>query len=236
MSTIKAQTRYNPQLSPRSLFDVFFSPGILFEALSEQPKWLLWFVSAAVVPTIGNYVLIRILGFAHVLTDALAASGSVDYSGMIDNAMKHITTIMMIQGISAFLGTWLAILTVALVLLLLLMIVGADVTYTKIVAIVSVAFLATECLHYLIALPVAALSPENFNINRPLITNASYFLVSDNKYVEHLAEAIDSITFVGILLLARGVQIVSRKLSFRSALVMVVGVWGIYIGLKVITL
>jgi hypothetical protein len=77
--------------------------------------------------------------------------------------------------------------------------------------------------------------PDQFDLQNPSPTNIAAFLdvTSTPKWEYSLATSIDVFTFWVLVLLATGLSVASRKISWATSLTWVVGSWGLWVALKV---
>jgi hypothetical protein len=215
------------------MLDMVFSPTKVFRSFLKKPAWWPCFIVAGIIPAIANGFIIWRLGFERIVSDAMVAAGSIDAKSFVDNALEHENNILMIQSVSSVLGTWLGIFAVCVLLWLALLVLDSRASFKQDIAVISYTALIVGSIKYLLVAIIVTISPDGFHINNPLATSAAFFLDSDNAYIERFYLAIDALGIVSVLLAARGLQIVSGKLSFRSVLTVVGGFWVLYNGIKI---
>jgi hypothetical protein len=200
MKTIREQLSGLPR--------IFYSPTSLFEALRENPHWLLPFIVAAIIRTVRTYVV-----YSPNRT-VVAALLTFLIEGVLPLAIQiGICTAIFIGLIYAF---------------------GGSVSIKKVLSVLCHTFFVYTLITVLLSCLVYLFSPnrEHLDIQNPVASNLG-FLVSPRQSVplNFLLSAVDLIVFYHIFLIALGLSIVATKFSFKKALLIVVGCYVLYVAI-----
>ena len=138
--------------------------------------------------------------------------------------------------ITSVVGPPIAVLIIAGVLMFLAnSMLGSQIQYGQMAAITAYASLSGLVSILLTIIIMFVRSPEDFNLQNPLAFNVGAFLNPDStpKWLTSLGTSLDLFSFWNICLIAVGIMVASRKVSFTKALMVVVIPWAIYVVLKV---
>jgi hypothetical protein len=111
---------------------------------------------------------------------------------------------------------------------------SADVTFRQLFAISAYAWLPDVLMSAAATAVLFLKSPEEFNLENPVAFNAGAFLdpESTSKAVMSLASSIDLFSFWKLVLLAVGVSVAARRMTFGSALIGVCIPWVLWVAAK----
>ncbi|HWQ53864.1 MAG TPA: YIP1 family protein [Bryobacteraceae bacterium] len=111
---------------------------------------------------------------------------------------------------------------------------GADLTFKQLFAITAYAWLP-DLIYQAAATAVVLLkNPDEFNMENPLAFNVGAYLdpQATSKAVMSIASSIDLFSFWKIGLLAVGIAVAARKISFTTALIGVTIPWAVWVVAK----
>jgi hypothetical protein len=126
-------------------------------------------------------------------------------------------------------------LATAGVLLLMIKMMGASLTFKQMFGISSYAMLPGLVSSILTIIVIFIKNPEDFNLQNPLAFNLAAFLEpppNSSKVLYSLANSIDLFSFWTILLLAVGISVAARKFPFSKALIAVLVPWVLLVLIK----
>jgi hypothetical protein len=211
---------------------MFSNPVAALGRLSENPSWFLPLLLAAVWSVAVNFYLVRRIGFVRLMSSTLQANAAFDRNAVIETALAHRAQILTIQWLLTFAGTFLTALVVAKVLWLVLTVVGKDVPFRSMLAVVAhVTMLTVVVKQSMLALTATVIGNlDNLNLRNPLATNPAFFFDLASPVAVRVLTSLDVITLANILLLALGLTRVVHGLSFRAACIVVTVPWGAFIG------
>ncbi len=211
---------------------MFTRPAAALSRLKEHPTWFAPLLCAATYSMAVNFYLIYRVGFARLITSMAKTNETVDPQTMLDAALLHRAQILSIQGVSTFAGTFLTAFVVAKALWLILSIGGDDVTFRRVMAVVSHVTLLTVAIRQtMLALTVTLIQDlDKLDFRNPLATNPAFFVPVRSAGAFRLMTSLDLVTFTHILLLALGLTKVSGRLSLRTACLIVLLPWSLYTG------
>ena len=219
-------------LGPPAFSSMFSRPAATLDSLRESPRWFCPLLVAAGFAAAVNFYVIWRTGLGRLVNAALQASTSVDPQAVLESAMAHRTMILISQGLASFAGTFVTAFVVAKVLWLIVTVIGKDLQFKKVLAVVAHVTMLTVVIRQLMLALTATVMPDldNFDVRNPLATNFAFFIHPKSPVVLRLLSSFDIITFANILLISLGLARVSNCLSFRTACILVIVPWGVYTG------
>ena len=214
------------------LGSMFSCPSATLSCLKEQPRWFHPLLLAATFSAAVNFYVIHQVGFLRLISAALQVSAAIDPRASVDNALAHKSQIIFFHGLSTFAGTFLTAFVVAKVLWLILEVIGEDLPFKRVMAVVAhVTMLMVVIRESMLALTVTVMpNLENLDLRNPLATNLAFFFHPSSPAAFRLLASLDVVTFANILLLALGLSRVSNRLSFHAACILVIVPWAVYVG------
>ena len=220
-----------PEAAPMAFWAIFFSPLATIESLSRRPRWFIPLLVAGIYSTAVSYYVIARFGFAALVAKSAQASSQLDPDMVLQHALANKTQIIVVQSISTFLGAFATSSLIALVLWLLVILVGGDAVFKKVLALTAhVALFTAAVRETMLAVTVTLNSDLNsFNFNNPLATNLAFFVHSSSKFTARVFSALDIVTIATVVLLALGLPRVSKRVSPTAAWLAVLIPWAIYV-------
>ena len=220
-----------PEAAPMALWAIFFSPLATIESLSRRPRWFIPLLVAGIYSTAVSYYVIARFGFVALVAKSAQASSQLDPDMVLQHALANKTQIIVVQSISTFLGAFATSALIALVLWLLVILVGGDAVFKKMLALTAhVALFTAAVRETMLAVTVTLNSDLNsFNFNNPLATNLAFFVHSSSKFTARVFSALDIVTIATVVLLALGLTKVSKRVSPTAAWLVVLIPWAIYV-------
>jgi hypothetical protein len=216
---------------------VFSSPGATFRDIAARPRWWIPVILMAIMSTVFLTAFGARIGFEQPTRQALEASPRAAQMtpAQLERAAQVGGTILRVVQYGSLVIVFLSIFFPALVFKFVFdVILGADIGLQRMLGIVAYAWLPTLISGALSLLVLNLKSPEDFNINNPLAFNAGAFLSSDSSaWMKSLGASLDLFSFWIIILIAIGVSVAGRKISFGKALAGVIFPWALYVVLKV---
>ena len=221
-----------PGFQPLALGSMFSSPAAALDSLRGRPRWFYPLLLAATWSVAVNLYVIQRIGLKRLMGAALQANAALDPQAVLESALAHRTEILFFQGLATFAGTFVTALVVAKVLWLIITVIGRDVLFKKVMAVVAHVTMLTVVIRESMLAFTATVMPnlDNLDIRNPLATNLAFFLHPKSPVVFRLLSSLDLVTLANIFLLALGLSKVTSRLSFRSACILVIVPWGVYTG------
>ena len=222
---------------------VIFSPKPTFESIAERPTWilpliLLCVVSVTVVFVFGQRVGWR--GFMERQNQTNARLQKQMESMTPDQRDKMLETQTKYAAVFGYFGvvlvTFLGALLVAAVLLAAFNLIGGEkIGFTTSLGIVAHSWVPGIIAGLLGILIIFLKDPSTVDIQHLVATNAGAFLSDDApKWQESLLSSLDLFVFWYLLLMSIGYSATDpKKISFGKAFGTVVGVWLLYVIVKV---
>ena len=126
-------------------------------------------------------------------------------------------------------------LIVAGAMLLVCKMMGTSLRFKQMFAITAYAMLPGLIFTILAIVVMFLKNPDDFNLQNPLFFNIGAMMEpppNSGKFLYSLASSIDLFTFWMILLLATGISVAARKVTFSKAIVAVAAPWIIWVLVK----
>lgn len=222
--------------APRSCWSMFAHPLDTLDSLRHRPRWLLPLLAAAVAAAASNLYVLRRVGLMRLVEAAAAGGTLLDAEGMRENVLAHQAGIHAFQAATAFAGPFVTAFPTAAVFWLMLTLLGRDIPWTRVLAVVAHVWLLTVGIREgmkVLAVTLIA-DPARFDLGNPLATNPAFFFHPSSPAALKTLSSLDAVTLMGMTLLVAGLVRVCPGLSRRSAALAVVLPWGIYVGGMVI--
>lgn len=220
-----------PMSEPARLAGVFFSPGKAFADIAKRPRWWVPILLSIVFTTTYLYLYSQHVGWVQMIERQLDQNPSMP-------AQQREMTIRIYRDYGSYIsfgsGVLIPILAsffIAGVLKLLAdTIMGAGVGFKRMLAVCNYAGLPNLLVTVLATLVMYLKPPGDFDLQNPLMANASAFLSPDSpRWMMTAAGALDLFTFWVIALMAIGIHAAAgKKMSTGKAFVMILFPWALY--------
>ncbi len=232
--------------SDRSLgriFGVLFSPKPTFESIVRRPTWILPLILIALVSVGVTFTFSQRVGWREFIIrqDQQNSRTQKQMESMTDEQReKMIDTQTKVAPIFAYVvvvvGPFIAAVVVGAVLMLAFNLVyGTKIGFLPSMAVVSYSWVPGIIGALLGILILFLKDPSTVDLDHLVAANAGAFLADDSaKWLVTLLTAFDLFVFWNMILMAFGFSAADpKKISFGKALGTVVGVWLIYVIVKV---
>jgi hypothetical protein len=220
------------------LINVLIEPRRAFQDLVERPRWIVPVVLMTVLALAFTIAMASHVGWETIVRHGMEASERTQ--NMTPEQREQALAIGV--KVASIIGYGAAVLAVPAILLisagvLLLVFKGlfsAKLQFKQVFAICAYASLP-GLINSLASLVVMLLkAPDDFDPQRAAIFNIGYYLdPSTAKWLMALASSIDIFTIWVILLMATGLRVASRKLSWAQAVAGVALPWVLVVIIKV---
>ena len=233
-----------PQVSSVGrIFGVIFSPKATFESIVQRPTWILPLLLISVISIVTVFIFGQRVGWRGFMirqdqqNSRLQKQMDQMTPDQRDKMLDQQTKIAPIFGyVGAVLGIFVAPVVVAAVLMVAFnMMVGGGIRFKTSLGIVAHSWV-TALIGGLLGILVLFLKdPSTIDIQHLVATNAGAFLSDDApKWQESLLSSFDLFTFWSMILMSIGYSATNpKKISFGKAFGTVVGVWLLYVIVKV---
>ena len=232
-----------PVSSVGRIFGVIFSPKPTFESSAQKPTWVLPLVAISLLSILIIFVFSQRVGWRSFMERQNQSNSRVQKQmesmtaeqreQMLETQTKFASVI---GYVGAVLGTFIAAVVVAAVLMLAFNVVGgAKVGFVTSLSIVSYSWVPGIVGGLLGLLILFLKDPSTIDIQHLVAANAGAFLSEDSpKWLETLLSSFDLFIFWTMILMGIGFSATNpKKISFGKGLGTVVGVWLIYLLVKV---
>ena len=231
------QTETQPMSELGRITNVFLEPQRAFADIAARPRPWVPLALIVAVAVVFIFAFSRHVGWERFARQTMESSSQVQNlpAEQRERAVAMQTRIMPVMGyVGAVAAPPVMAAISALVLMLIFKAMSAGLGFQQMFAIVSYAYLP-GILNSFAALAVMFLkNPDDFNLQNPTAFNAGAFLDPQGtaKWLLALCGSLDLFTFWTLLLIAVGVSVASRRITFGKALGGVVGPWLLWVALK----
>jgi hypothetical protein len=214
---------------------VFIDPKKAFADIAARPTWILPVVLLAVAALAFTYTYTSKIGWEHYFRQLAETNTRMQQmdAQQREQAIQMQVKFGPIGGyVFSIIGIPLAAAIVGGVVLLMTKIGGASLKFKQTFAISAWAMLPGLISSILAIVVMFLKNPDDFNLQNPLAFNLAAFLEpppNTGRFVYTLAKSFDLFTIWMILLLAVGISVASRKLSFSKAVILIVTPWLIWV-------
>jgi len=220
------------------LTGVLWEPGGAFRDIAAHPRWWPPLAIIVVLSLVFVNAFSQRVGYERFYR-GLAETNSRMQS--MDPAAREQTVNMQVKvapyafNILSVIGTpIMALIVAAIFLLIFKTFLGAEVTFRQVYAVCCYS-LVPLIFSTIMALAVLLLKdPDQFDLQNPTPTNIGAFLdaVSTPKGLYSLATSVDAFTLWVLALLATGLSVAARKISWATSFTWVAGSWAIWVLIK----
>ena len=236
-SAIPAQSE--PMSEFGRLSGVLFEPSKAFGDIAARPRWWPPLAIVIVLSIVFIYSFSQRVGWERFIRQQMETNSRVQ---QMDAAAREQAVAIQMKFIPvtvygfAIVGAPVGALVVAGVFLLIFRtFLGAEITFRQVYAVYCYSMVPL-ILSSIMAFAVMMLKdPDQFDLQNPAPTNIGAFLdaATTPKWQYSLASSVDVFSLWTMVLLATGLAVTSRKISWSTAIVWVVGSWALWVALKV---
>jgi hypothetical protein len=214
---------------------VLIDPKKAFAAIAAKPSWIVPVVLMIVMGLAFVYLFTSRIGwdrYFHQMAETNSRMQQMDAQAR-ENAIGMQVKFGPIAGyVLGVIGPPLMALIVGEVTLLMCKLGGAALTFKQTFAMGAWASMPRVIAGILAIVVMFIKNPEDFNLQNPLAFNLGAFMEpppNSGKFIYSLATSIDLFAIWSILLLAVGISVAARKVSFSKAVILVATPWIIWI-------
>ena len=214
--------------------DVFLDPKKAFADIAAKPSWILPVVLVILISLVGVYFYSTRVGWERAIrqnieTSSRTANMTADQR---EAAIQMQVKFAPLAYVFVVLGPPLVAVIVGAVILLMCKMGGASLTFKQTFAISAWAALTTAIQGILTIVVLFLKNPDEYNTMNPLAFNLGAFMEpppSSSRFIYSLATSIDLFTIWKVLLIAVGISVAARKLTFSKAVILVAAPWLIWV-------
>jgi len=231
---VEAATETAPQNFFNRLIGVLFSPGATFAEIGRSPRVLLPMLSVMIITALAAYVITERIGYEKLVrrqVETFAARGIIPQDRVEEQISQNSSGPAATRGkiiglINPLIFSLILMLIVAGLLKLFTMIVGAETTFKRLLAVTAYTTLALTLIKTVLTLLIYFIKdPDEIDMFNPIGSNLGAILVLAgaglSKYITALASWIDLFVFWQIALLSIGPAAVSTKMKTSTAAIFV---------------
>lgn len=239
-SSTAAEAQPEPMSEPARLAAVFFDPKRAFADIAARPRWWAPFLITIVVALAFVALYSQRIGWEYYLERALESNPRMESlsAEQRQRIVEQQAGLVAAFGyVGAVAGSAVSLLVIAGVLLFASnLLLGAAATFRQTFAVACYGSLPNVLAGLLGILMMFLKHPEDFDLENPTAFNIGAYLdpAATPKWLVAAAGSIDLFSIWVILLLALGIRSVGRKVSYGSALAVMVGLWLVWVLLKIL--
>jgi len=214
---------------------VFIDPKRAFADIAARPTWILPAALLAVAALAFTYIYSTRIGWDHYFRQIAETNAKMQQmdAQQREQAIQMQVKFGPIGGyVFSIIGIPLVALIIGGVILLMTKMAGASLKFKQTFAISAWAMLPGLISSILAIVVMFLKNPDDFNLQNPLAFNLAAFLEpppNTGKFIYTLAKSFDLFTIWMILLLAVGISVAARKISFTKAVILVAAPWLIWV-------
>jgi hypothetical protein len=219
------------------LFEIFFSPGKVFERIRETGMFLPAFLVVMLLALCSYAVTVNLIGLENIARKQIESNPRVvEQLGPegVERAVAQSAT-----PTRAAIGYCAVVIVTGIVLLIVagfclggLSMTGGSPGYKKVLGAVSYAWVPFAVLNFAMSALIISMSPDRnaLDIRNLTATNIGAFLdhATTSKALMSIATSIDVISFALMAFLSYGLSVVSKS-SFVKCLMIVLVLWLVYV-------
>jgi hypothetical protein len=225
------------------IFGVIFSPKPTFESIAQRPTWILPLVLISILSIATIFIFGQRVGWRSYMERQIQTNSRAQKQmeqmtpeqreNMLDKQTKFAPIVGYVFGV---LGIFIVAVIVAAVLMVAFNLMsGGGIGFVTSLGIVAHSWVPGIIGGLLGILVLFLKDPSTIDIQHLVATNAGAFLSDDApKWQEALLSSFDLFTFWSMILMGIGYSAANpKKISFGKALGTIVGVWLLYVVVKV---
>jgi len=213
---------------------VFLDPKKAFADIAAKPTWILPVVLVIVFSLAAVYCYSTRIGWERAIRQAIETSSRTQNmtAEQREAAIQMQVKFAPLAYVFVVLGPPVLALIVGGVVLMMCKLGGAALKFKQTFAISAWAALPSILQAILTIVVMYLKNPEEYNPLNPLAFNLGAFMEpppATGKFIYGLATSFDLFTIWKILLIAVGISVAARKLSFSKAVVLVAAPWIVWV-------
>ena len=214
---------------------VFFEPAKTFEDVAKRPSFLVPMLLVMVASLVYTTLYSQHVGWERMIRHQVETSprAAQQTPEQREQGIRMGAKIAPIFGYAiSLVGIPLGYVICAAVLLVMLKIMSANVTFKQVFAVISYSAIPGLIFIALAIVVMFLKNPDDFDIKNPLVFNPGALMdpATSSKFLYSLASSLDLFSAWRIILVAIGLKAAAGKsLSFTAALIAVLIPWGIWV-------
>ena len=218
---------------------VLFEPSAAFRDIAAHPRWWPPVAIIIVLSLAFMYTFNQRVGFERFYRQQAETNSQMQ---KMNPAQREQTIAVQVKiapaifyGLSVIGTPVMAAIVAAVFLLIFKTFLGAQIRFGQIYAVCCYALVPLIFSSVMAFAMLLLKEPDQFDLQNATPSNIAAFLdaTSTPKWLYTLLSSLDVFTLWSVVLLATGLSVASRKVSWSSALVWVVATWGLWVALKV---
>jgi hypothetical protein len=219
------------------LFEIFFSPGKVFEQVRERQMFLPALIAVMLLAFASSAALVNLVGLETMARKQFESNprlaeriGPEGVEKAIQSSNTPTRKVMTYVGVP--IGALVSMLVISGICLGGLMLVGGKANYLQVLGAVSYAWFPYSLLMCIMTTLILYITPDrdSLDFRNIVATNIGAFLDKEHtgKAMLSIANSIDVLSFGEIAFLGYGLSKVSGA-AFSKCLMVVIGLWALYV-------
>ena len=221
------------------LTGVVWSPGQAFHDIAARPRWWPPIAIIVLLSLVFTYSFSQRVGYERFYRQQMETNSRTQNMDPAQREQVIATQVKVapyfFYGFSIVGTPLMAAVVAGIFLFLYRTLMDAEVSFRQVYAVYCYSLIPL-IFSSIMSLSVMLLKdPDQFDLTNPTLTNIGAFLdsVSTPKWLYSLASSIDVFTLWTLTLFATGLSAAARKISWPTSIMCVLGVWAIYVLIKV---
>lgn len=220
------------------LIGIFWEPRPVYENLASRPRWWVPLVLLTVLALVYIGTFSRVVGWDTFIRQQFETNPRLQQLSPDQRAQAMEMQVKIgsrLAYVGGALGMTVSTLVIAGILLgAFNLLGGASLTFKQAFSVTCYSFLPTALSTVLALIVMLFKNPEDFDLQNPLVLNVGAFLdpATTSKGLHSFATSLDLFSFWVILLLALGMCVAARRLSYAKSLMLVLVPWAVYVAAK----
>lgn len=216
---------------------VFSSPSAAFRDIAARPRWWIPLILLGLFGTLFSIAFDNKVGFENFVRQTVERSPqaqnmtrpqleqAANFGGRIARFASYGSVVVMLCS---------ALVIAAVFKFVFDVLMGAEIGFNRMMGIVSYAYLPNLIATALSFLVLNLKPAEDFDLQNPLAFNAGAFMSAESPaWLRSLGSSIDLFSIWIMILMAIGISVAGRKVSFGKAFGGVLFPWALFVVLKV---
>jgi hypothetical protein len=230
-----------PEQPPMSevsrIVGVFSSPSAAFRDIAARPRWWIPLILVGLFGMLFSMAFDQKVGFENYVRETVQRSpqGQNMTAQQLEQGVRIGAQIAKFASYGAIVTVLISTFIIAAVFKFVFdVLMGAEIGLNRMMGIVAYSYLPNLIATALAFLVLNLKPAEDFDLQNPLAFNAGAFISAESPaWLRSLGSSIDLFSFWIIILIAIGVSVAGRKMSFGKAFAGVLFPWALFVLLKV---
>jgi hypothetical protein len=221
------------------LSNIIWDPKAAFRDIAAHPRWWPPLAIIVLLSLVFSYSFTQRVGWERFMRQQIESSSRTQNMPADQKeqaiAMQARFGPMFAYGFAVVGFPLMAVITAAVFLFVFKTVLGAELSFRQVFAVYCYSLVPLIFSSIMSFAVMFLKDPEQFDLQNPILTNIGAFRdsASTPKWLYSLASSVDVFSLWVLALLATGLSVAARKISWSTSIACVVGTWAVYVLLKV---